>query len=105
MTSAVRDASAATALCLALGGCVAVGGYYDTDAGYDTDVTVGYSPGYLEPYGYEVGGWGDNYRLGPGRGGDRRSPQPAHAYQAAPAARAAPSIPGGSRNGAERSQR
>lgn len=84
-------------LAFAVVGCVSQGGYYDTDAGYDTDVTVGYGPGYLEPYGYAFGGWSERYWLGPGRGGDRRSPQGAHGYRGAPASRATPTIPGGAR--------
>jgi len=35
-------------------------GYYDSDAGY-----VG---GYYEPWGYEYGGWGGGYYVGPPRG-------------------------------------
>lgn len=92
-------------LCLAMAGCVASGGYYDTDAGYDTDVTVGYAPGYLEPYGYGFGGWGDGYWLGPGRGGERRSPQGGHGYRSAPASRPTPSIPGGANRGGARRPR
>jgi hypothetical protein len=40
--------------------------------GVDGTVGVGYVGGYYEPYGYEYGGWGAGYRVGPGRGGDRR---------------------------------
>ncbi len=47
-----------------LASCVGVG--YDGDVGFD------YSPGYIEPYGYEYGGWGPGYVVGPRRGGDRR---------------------------------
>jgi len=93
--------AAAIAVGISMAGCVVGGGYYDTDAGYDTDVTVGYSPGYLEPYGYALGGWGGGYRLGPGRGGERRSPQGGHAYRSAPASRGTPSIPHGSRGGSQ----
>jgi len=35
-------------------------GYYDSDAGY-----VG---GYYEPWGYDYGGWGGGYYVGPPRG-------------------------------------
>ncbi len=105
ITRTARILGTGPALCLALAGCIASGGYYDTDAGYDTDVTVGYSPGYLEPYGYAVGGWGDGYWLGPGRGGDRRSPHAGHGYRAAPPSRAAPSIPGGAHGGGGRGNR
>ena len=95
----IRLCVAASALCLTLVGCVGGGGYYDTDAGYDTNIGIGYSPGYIEPYGYSVGGWGDGYRLGPGRGGDRRSPQGGRAYHRAQPGRTAPSIPGGGHGG------
>lgn len=43
-------------------GCVA-------GVGYSGDVGVGYYPGYIEPYGYDYGGWGGDYRVGPPRGG------------------------------------
>jgi hypothetical protein len=77
----------------ALSACVA-------GVGYDGDVGVGYSPGYVEPIGYDYGGWGGGYRVGPGRGGDRRSaPSASHAYRAAPQSRSTPSIPMGSRGG------
>ena len=33
---------------------------------------AGYDAGYYEPWGYDYGGWGYGYRVGPGRGGDRR---------------------------------
>jgi hypothetical protein len=65
--------------------------------GYDGDVGVGYSPGYIQPYGYEYGGWGPGYYVGPGRGGDRRGPSASHTYRSAPQSRPTPSIPQGSR--------
>jgi hypothetical protein len=65
--------------------------------GVDTTVGVGYVGGYYEPYGYEYGGWGGGYRVGPGRGGDRRGDHPSHSYRPAPASRPTPSIPHGSR--------
>ncbi|MGA2778727.1 MAG: hypothetical protein ABSF94_14320 [Steroidobacteraceae bacterium] len=87
-------ASAGLLLVVQLGACVA-------GVGYDTDVAVGYSPGYIEPYGYDYGGWGGGYRVGPGRGGDRRgAPSGAHSYRSAPQGHSTPSIPhssGGSR--------
>ena len=68
--------------------------------GVDDSVGVGYTGGYYEPYGYDYGGWGGGaYRVGPGRGGDRRGDHPTRSYRAAPAARATPSIPRGSRGG------
>jgi hypothetical protein len=65
--------------------------------GVDTTVGVGYVGGYYEPYGYEYGGWGGGYRVGPGRGGDRRGDHPSHSYRPAPASRPTPSIPRESR--------
>lgn len=78
----------------ALSSCVGVG--------YDGDVGVGYSPGYIQPYGYEYGGWGEGYVVGPGRGGYRRAPASAHSYRSAPQSRSTPSIPSGSRGGGRR---
>lgn len=82
----------------ALGACVAVGG------GYDGDSYVG---GFYEPFGYDYGGWGPGYRVGPyghgdhwggERGGGDRSrgshggaPHPA--YHPAGPSRQTPSIP------------
>jgi hypothetical protein len=70
--------------------------------GVDGAVDVGYVGGYYEPYGYDYGGWGRGYHVGPGRGGDRRGDHPGGgrpAYRGAPGGRATPSIPGGSRGG------
>jgi hypothetical protein len=63
---------------------------------------VGYVGGYYEPYGYEYGGWGPGYHVGPWRGGghpDYHGGGGGHApaYRPAPAGRSAPSIPGRSR--------
>jgi hypothetical protein len=65
--------------------------------GVDGEVGVGYDAGYYQPYGYDYGGWGGGYHVGPGRGGDRRGGQPSHAYRPAPASRPTPSIPSRSR--------
>jgi hypothetical protein len=98
MTRRLILASTAFVLIAGLGGCVA-------GVGYDGDVAVGYSPGYVEPFGYDYGGWGGwgggdrggGYHVGPGRGGDRRAaPGPSHGYRAAPQSRSVPSIPHGS---------
>jgi hypothetical protein len=99
-----------------------------TGVGVEGTVGADYDAGYYEPYGYEYGGWGDGYRVGPGRGGDRRGDdwhggdrgggdrrggdqrggdqrggdqRGAHApaYRPAPASRPTPSIPRGSRGG------
>jgi hypothetical protein len=64
--------------------------------GVDGSVGVGYGGGYYEPYGYDYGGWGGGYRVGPGWGGDRRGGHPSGSYRPAPASRATPSIPRGS---------
>jgi hypothetical protein len=81
-----------------------------TGVGVDSSVGVGYVGGYYEPYGYDYGGWGGAYRVGPGRcceHGDDHGPVArgdhgghggrAPAYRPAPAGRSAPSIPGRSR--------
>jgi hypothetical protein len=82
-----------------------------TGVGVDSSVGVGYVGGYYEPYGYDYGGWGGAYRVGPGRcceHGDNHGPVArgdhgghsggrAPAYRPAPAGRSAPSIPGRSR--------
>ncbi len=77
----------------ALHACVVSG------VGVDGTVGVGYDAGYYEPFGYEYGGWGPGYRVGPGRGGDRRGGHPSGSYRAAPASRSTPSIPSRSRGG------
>ncbi len=70
-----------------------------TGVGMDATVGVGYDADYYEPYGYEYGGWGSGYRVGPGRGGDRRGGHPSRSYRPAPMSRPTPSIPHGSRGG------
>ena len=83
-------------------GCVVPEGGY----GYGYDAGVGIGLDYYEPYGDAYGGWGPNYRVGPPRGGDHRpdrggQPHP-HAYRAAPASHAMPSIPSRPRSGDSR---
>ena len=97
--------------------------------GYDGDVGVGYDAGYYEPWGYDYGGWGDGYLVGPGRGGwdrgdrgdwDRegrggwnrggrggwdgggREGRGGGSYRAAPGGQRAPSIPSHARGGGRR---
>ncbi len=70
-----------------------------TGVGYDGDVGYDYGPGYLEPYGYDYGGWGPGYAVGPGRGGYRRGAGSSHTYHSAPQSRPTPSIPHGARGG------
>lgn len=73
-----------------------------------TGVGVGYDGGpeeyvggFYEPYGYDYGGWGRGYRVGPPRGdfhgdfrGGERGPGEGHPYHSAPPGRSMPSIPG-----------
>jgi hypothetical protein len=94
-------------------GCIDTGGGYGNGYGY-------YDPGnYGNTYGPAYGAWGSGYNVGPVRGGgfDRRggggenrgSESARHGgeaaghgggeYRAAPASRAAPSIPSGGRSG------
>jgi hypothetical protein len=71
---------------VALTACL-VGGY----GGADVGVGVGYAGAVYEPGGYEYGGWGPAYRVGPPRGvREERGGRPA---------RSAPSIPRGARGG------
>ena len=94
-----------------LGAMVLTALYACAVTGVDVDgsVGVGYVGGYYEPYGYDYGGWGGGYRVGPGRCCDHRDDHRDHpvarggragrapAYRPAPAGRSAPSIPGRSR--------
>jgi hypothetical protein len=73
----------------AVASCVA--GY-----GYDTDLGVRYSPGYKELFGYDVGGWGASYRVGPGQRGEPRSDGSSHRYRSAEHSHLTSSIPTGS---------
>jgi hypothetical protein len=79
----------------AAAGCVAGGGY-------DGGVEVGYGVDYYEPFGYEYGGWGPGYGVGPprrgfdrGRGDGPGAPHPA--YRPAAPSRSMPSLPTRSR--------
>lgn len=65
-----------------------------TGPGYDGGVGVGYIGGVYETNGYDYGGWGGRYQVGPPRGHERRQQRPpAHTYRAAPQTRPIPSIP------------
>jgi hypothetical protein len=75
-----------------------------TGVGVEGDVGVGYAGDYYEPYGYDYGGWGGRYHVGPGRGFDHRDDHRndhhgghAPAYRPAPSGRSAPSLPHRSR--------
>jgi len=74
-----------------LNGCAVTG------VGVGGTVGYGYDAGYYEPWGYDYGGWGYGYRVGPGRGGDRRGGHQSRPYRPAPQSRPTPSIPHGSR--------
>jgi hypothetical protein len=87
-------------LALVLGSCAVTGVGVEGTAGYG----YGYDAGYYEPWGYDYGGWGHGYSVGPGRGGDRRGGgdrsgggHPSRPYRPAPESRPTPSIPHGSR--------
>lgn len=72
----------------ALGACAVTG----VGVGYDGPEYVG---GFYEPYGYDYGGWGRGYRVGPPRGGERGpGGGGARPYRSAPQSRPMPSIPG-----------
>lgn len=63
---------------------------------------VGYVGGFYEPYGYEYGGWGSDYRVGPPRAdfGDGHGAHGGpHGGGGGPGGHGAPSIPGGARGG------
>jgi hypothetical protein len=64
--------------------------------GVDGSVGVGYVGGYYEPYGYDYGGWGPGYAVGPyrgGHGGYSRDRGHAPAFRPAPRGHTMPSIP------------
>src|SRR5471032_206636 len=58
------------ALLAVLNACVAGG------AGYDDGAEISYGADFYEPYGYEYGGWGPRYHVGPPRGAERRPERP-----------------------------
>jgi hypothetical protein len=68
--------------------------------GVDGGGGVGYVGGYYEPFGYDYGGWGPGYAVGPYRGGagfSNRDRGHAPAFRPAPGGHSMPSIPGRSR--------
>jgi hypothetical protein len=74
----------------AIDACVGGVGYTDVGVG------VGYVGGYYEPGGYDYGGWGGNYWVGPPRGGHgpwTGGGHDGHPGHGAPPGRSAPSIP------------
>jgi hypothetical protein len=89
----------------ALSGCIGVGGGYYGGDGYDGGATVGYGVGFYEPFGFDYGGWGRGYGVGPPpRGGyehpARSTSRPSQpAYHPASPSRSIPSIPTQPRGG------
>lgn len=118
LQSALRGSMLGVLLCV--GACTLTGigvgydgGEYDDDAEYGGP---GYVGGFYEPYGYEYGGWGGGYQVGPPlgeyrdgmrgdfrggrsdyRGGGVGRTEGAHPYHSAPPGRSMPSLPGRSR--------
>ncbi len=88
----MRAKIAVSLLCLgSLAGCAVEG------VGVDGSVGVGYVGGYYEPDGYEYGGWGPGYAVGPyrgGHGGWNRDRGHAPAFRAPQGGRSMPSLPG-----------
>lgn len=87
---------AVLAAAMAVSACVGYG--YGGSVGY---AGPAYDGGFYEPYGYDYGGWGGGYRVGPprgdwhGRGGDGHGPGGGdHGHGGG-----APSIPHGPRGG------
>ena len=79
-------------------GCAVEGGY-----AYGPAVSVGVGLDYYEPYGFDYGGWGPGYDVGPPRGGaPHRGVGPGRGFRPAPPGRAMPSIPSAARSGGAR---
>ncbi len=84
-----------------LGGCMVSGvlaACTVTPVGYGGSVGYGYDGDFYEPYGYDYGGWGRGYRVGPPRGGhpgDGGRPGEGRPGGPGGGGRGAPSIPGG----------
>lgn len=102
---------------LGLAALVAASACTVTGVGVGGEADYEYVGGFYEPYGYDYGGWGRGYRVGPprgdrggDRGGDRDRGGPGrgpgadhergsgggggHPYHSAPSGRSMPSIPG-----------
>jgi hypothetical protein len=108
LKSGLTVALGAVLLTVVQGCVVGGGGYYDGDGYYDGGAEVSYGADFYEPYGYDYGGWGPGYRVGPFRGGehhdrggdhhpDRGGGRGAPAYRPAAPSRSMPSIPSHSR--------
>jgi hypothetical protein len=84
-------------------GCAVEGG-----SAYGPAVSVGVGLDYYEPFGFDYGGWGPGYNVGPPRAGaPRGGGAPGRGWRPAPPGRAMPSIPsapprGGARGGGKR---
>jgi hypothetical protein len=83
-------------------GCTVTGG------GLAYDGTVGVGLDYYEPSGFDYGGWGPGYGVGPYRdGGHRpdggRGMSPGNTFRPAPSSHSIPSIPSRARPGGGRS--
>ena len=76
--------------------------YDDGTYGYDSGASVGVGLDYYEPFGFGYGPWGQDYQVGPYRGGDRRPQRganaPGHSYRPAPNTHSVPSIPSSPRS-------
>ncbi len=77
-----------------------------TSDGVAYDGTVGIGVDYYEPFGFDYGGWGPGYGVGPYRDSghrfDRGGGGPGHAYRPAQPTRGIPSIPSRGRAGGGR---
>lgn len=74
---------------IVMAGCVVDGG-----GAYGPGVSIGLGLDYYEPFGFDYGGWGGGYNVGPPRGGGpRRADAHGRGFRNAPPGRAMPSIP------------
>jgi hypothetical protein len=85
--------SALVALLVLPAGCAVDGGY-----GYGPNVSVGVGLDYYEPFGFDYGGWGRGYNVGPPRGGGPHFGGPGRGWHPPPPGHAMPSIPTGPRS-------
>jgi hypothetical protein len=86
-----KPTALAMLLLVVLCGCAYPGVSYGGAVAVDFE--DGYPGDYFEPYGFEYGGWGGGYRVGPPRHGGRRLERPGRPYHAPPPSRPMPSIP------------
>ncbi len=92
-----KPAALAVLLLVVLCGCAFPDLDYDgavgIDYGDDFGDGFGYPGDFYEPYGYDYGGWGGGYRVGPPRYGDRSLERPGRPYHSASPSHRMPSIP------------